>query len=759
MTMTKEFRVLAKSKPEISLEEHINDCLHIKELLQQLLPNVPVSDKIGFWEMLRIAVICHDLGKSHKEFQKMLREMKHAWNWQRHELFSLPFVLSLPLEDYQKERILLSVVGHHKDLDDLLKYVRDNYRSERTNSLLIDLAEEDKRDFEKEFLKNVDVKDTRSTLMAHNLYPSISSPVNIYDLIRRFANQNYTTGSAEFLSTLLLCGAVKQCDHLASAGIRELHFLENSDFSFLHQFSHYTHQEKSSRAIGNVILSAPTGSGKTEAAFLWLENQIRHFGQGRVFYVLPFTASINAMYERLNEAIAAKVEKVGMIHGKLADYIEKKFELSNNSFQEAEEKRKSLLNDFKTLVTPAKVVTPFQLLKYLFGLKGFEKGLFELSGSYLIFDEIHAYNPKVFAQIVVLLEFVTQQLGAKVHIMTATMPVFLRLILEKTIGDHTFIQADESLYKSFERHRVHVLDGLLRDNLSIIQERISNERKVLVVCNTVAEAQYVYESLRSDKKVLLHGSFNGEDRFDKERFVKDKDTRLLVGTQAIEVSLDIDFDVIFTETAPLDALIQRFGRVNRKRKNGICDCFIFKERNEKDSYIYTDEEVIRRTIEALSTIEKQGGIIEESALQRAIDFVYPDWTEETRSEYNQTLTYLRYAVFEELTPQKYSKEKEDAFYEQFSGVKVLPISNLKEYAQRVDEYHFIKADSLLVQINEGRFIGMLKQGGIDKERLVFESKKTRQLLEKSCYVIKRKYCHELGLLINEEENVSDFSQL
>jgi CRISPR-associated endonuclease/helicase Cas3 len=50
----------------------------------------------------------------------------------------------------------------------------------------------------------------------------------------------------------------------------------------------------------------------------------------------------------------------------------------------------------------------------------------------------------------------------------------------------------------------------------------------------------------------------------------------LIGTQAIEVSLDIDYDVIFSDPAPLDALIQRFGRVNRKRLKSPCPCLVFK---------------------------------------------------------------------------------------------------------------------------------------------------------------------------------------
>ncbi|MBK6934594.1 MAG: hypothetical protein IPH17_05910 [Bacteroidales bacterium] len=71
-----------------------------------------------------------------------------------------------------------------------------------------------------------------------------------------------------------------------------------------------------------------------------------------------------------------------------------------------------------------KVATPFQLLKSIFGLKGFEKGIFEMSGGYFIFDEIHAYDPEVIAQIKVLLEFAINHLNVKVCLMTTTLLLF-----------------------------------------------------------------------------------------------------------------------------------------------------------------------------------------------------------------------------------------------------------------------------------------------------------------------------------------------
>src|SRR5690606_9716853 len=239
---------------------------------------------------------------------------------------------------------------------------------------------------------------------------------------------------------------------------------------------------------------------------------------------------------------------------------------------------------FRTLYHPLKVVTPFQLLKHLFGIKGYEKGLVEFVGGYFIFDEIHAYNPKVFAQIKVLVEFVVQRLKASVMIMTATLPSYLKAELREATNA-TEVVADNDLYERFDRHRVVLHSGSLIDNIDVIISDLKSDKKVLVVCNTVKQSQDVYKLLKNhaETRVLLHSAFTGEDRMNHEKRLKigesneDDPIRLLVGTQAIEVSLDIDYDVIYTEPAPLDALVQRFGRVNRKRKKGVCPAIVFTE--------------------------------------------------------------------------------------------------------------------------------------------------------------------------------------
>jgi len=440
------------------------------------------------------------------------------------------------------------------------------------------------------------------------------------------------------------------------------------------------------------------------------------------------------MFERLENKIP---QKIGLVHGKLSAFIEHKFENDDliDDIQKSEIKQQ-----YKSLVTPFKIVTPFQLLKNIFAIKGFEKGIFEWAGGYFIFDEIHAYNPKVFAQIIVLLRFATSLLDVKTFIMTATLPSFLRKELEEAIGDYITIRANEELYRDFDRHRIVIKQGKLDDNFKLIQTSLNKGEKVLVVCNTVKQAQLVFCSLYSDSKVLLHSSFNAEDRSRKENKLFDEKVQLLVGTQAIEVSLDIDFDIIFTEPAPLDALIQRFGRVNRKHQKGISDCVVFEDRNKADKFVYKNEEIINRTISILQ--EKQNvnsGNVSEADLQNMIDFVYPNWDKDSKEEFDKIYTLLNGFVENELKPFIYNEKQEEDFYKQFDGVKVLPVKFYTRYKKYLQENKFIKAENLKVQISEKRYYSLSANQSIETVRDVFESIKTKKLLEQKVMVLYKKY--------------------
>ena len=352
-----------------------------------------------------------------------------------------------------------------------------------------------------------------------------------------------------------------------------------------------------------------------------------------------------------------------------------------------------------------------------------------------------------------LLKFLSEKMGASIFIMTATLPTFIKEHLKEAIGDFEEIQASQKLYENFDRHQVVMKEGFLKDNISLIQKDLDEGEKVLVVCNTVKQAQDVFSDLSKYSAILIHGGFNGRDRIDKEKKLSEKEPQLLIGTQAIEVSLDIDYDKIYTEPAPLDALIQRFGRVNRKREKGICECIVFKERNKKDEYIYA-QPVIDRTIEVLVKIIKTNqGVIKEQELQKFIDKVYPCFDEQSQQDFDSTFNALYNSIQFNLIPFEHSKDREDEFYVQFDGIKIVPASLENEYKEFLKNFDIIGSELLKVQIRKNQFGQWLSEGDLEKETYVLpHPKHDGSPIEINYFVLNRKYSKDLGLRKNKVEN-------
>lgn len=735
------FPVLAKSDPEISLERHISDCLHITEQLLICFPKIPVKNPAEFWKLLSYCVIFHDTGKAHEEFQRILYGKSNRvgkWHNQRHELFSLYFIHQSALTQGDKKRVAYIVGGHHKSAEDLCRFVQYTYDE------VMDGCISYRAECQNKLWKNKVWK----ILRKYGFTCMQTDVVDITRVVHELYKHSPVVSDSDYFEKVLMTGFMKHADHLASAGIKKLYRLSDADFSFLFSFPLFEHQLRAYRSCGNVILTAPTGSGKTETSMLWLKRQLESIGEGRVFYVLPFTASINAMYERMSKCFGGNGVFVGMLHGKLMQYLENKMNSSDNS--SVSEVQECLLEDFRSLVPPLKIVTPFQLLKNLFGLKGFEKGIAEWCGGYFIFDEIHAYDSRTFAQIIVLLEFLVNHMNARIFIMTATLPSFMSSILSDRVKHYESIVADGALYEKFSRHRVFLEKGRIQDSLDKIQNDLDSGMSVLVVCNTVEQAQNVYLRLQSPSKLLIHGSFNAEDRAKKELKLQQERVGLLVGTQAIEVSLDIDYDAIYTEPAPIDALIQRFGRVNRKRKKGVCPCHVFEESNENDKFIYPVE-YVQRTLSVLAGIVADNqGLIYERDVQKMVDLVYPDWSKEEKSEFETTYRTLSYSIAHSLSPLVYDPKSEEDFYRQFAGLKVLPVCLKSRYQEYLETRQFIKADGLLVSISESRLWSLLKDESVGSDTFYYEGA-NNILYGKDVKIILRRYDENLGLRINERE--------
>ncbi|MFQ5753275.1 MAG: CRISPR-associated helicase Cas3', partial [bacterium] len=666
--------VLAKSDGT-TLLEHIEDCLDVLSELRETLPLLPtVTNLNNFWELLFYSVYLHDWGKTHLEFQKVLSDEPNFWNHQRHEIYSVPFVDKLALTEEENLLIKRAILGHHKDFANLVKRYKSNeeleleylskwkrkksyHNSSHPEEYVQNLRFNLNYGYLKLLIKRLEKTHGKFTKREKNpLSKSVDFQRQAHPLIsiaKKALDIEFLPEEKTYWQNMILGAATKICDHYGSALIKHIHKIQSKDFEFLNEFQRrlnksgedfYQHQKRCFQTTGNCILIAPTGAGKTESAMGWLKKQLEN-AQGRAFYILPYTASINAMHARLTKAFAsdgakAENDKVGIQHGKLTQYLATLFEEATFTKVKNIEKNQKIkkLRDFhRKMVFPLKVITPFQILKYCYGVKGYEMGLTELVGAKLIFDEIHAYDQITFAQILVTLKYLIRYLHGLVMIMTATLPSFMLTELRKTLNIDEPIRAEKCLLENFDRHRVLLNDGDIFDQINAISERIRKEQRIMIVCNTVQNAQKMHERIRhlhlldSTQIILLHGRFNFKDRVQKEKMALNVNTKVLVGTQAIEVSLDADFDVLFSEPAPLDALLQRFGRVNRKRAKGIVEVNICHVGGEHDHYIYP-QNIVGRTLELLNRLD----IVKESELQNYLDFVYPDWEEKQRSEFENT---------------------------------------------------------------------------------------------------------------------------
>mgnify|MGYP002640430618 FL=1 len=253
----------------------------------------------------------------------------------------------------------------------------------------------------------------------------------------------------------------------------------------------------------------------------------------------------------------------------------------------------------------------------------------------------------------------------------------------------------------------------------------------------------MYAAIKCDNKTLLHSGFNAKDRTQKEKEVQSDDKpQLLVGTQAIEVSLDIDYDLIVTEPAPLDALLQRFGRVNRRElriltNSDEANCFVTTEIEDVHKIIY-DKTLIENTLTALE--KNQNIVINEDIVQSLLDKIYEPFELNEDNLREKFRSYL-----DNLYPFTTYEESEEEFFSQFDGIEVLPIELFEEFNEYVKQQHYLEAEKLFVSISKKKYMS-------NKHLVTFVEINN---YKKVFPLIGLKYDNELGLLNQEIENINN----
>ncbi len=369
-------------------------------------------------------------------------------------------------------------------------------------------------------------------------------------------------------------------------------------------------------APGLVIIESVMGEGKTEAALLFAERW-RDAGFAGLYFALPTQATANQLYERVASYLAQRfpdeLVALSLAHGgaRLGKDLAQLPELLPEHVGGDDGEQAGTVGAAewfstakRSLLAPFGVGTIDQLLFAVLQVRHAFVRLFGLAGKVVVIDEVHAYDTYMTALLERLLEWLGA-LSAPVVLLSATLPLERRLALLEAYhrgasGGQGRVEIEGPVtYPSIVRlehgratathvevspHSRRVV-GIERIDESeqlgpLLKKLLESGGCAAVVCNTVGRAQEVYRKLEREfagEIGLFHARFVAEDRRRIEEECLQRFGRsehhprprfVLVATQVVEQSLDLDFDVMVTEIAPADLLLQRSGRMWRHERPG-----------------------------------------------------------------------------------------------------------------------------------------------------------------------------------------------
>jgi CRISPR-associated endonuclease/helicase Cas3 len=476
---------------------------------------------------------------------------------------------------------------------------------------------------------------------------------------------------------------------------------------------------------GLTLIEAPTGTGKTETALAYAWRLLAEGMADSIIFALPTQATANAMLKRMEDAADVLFQhhpNLVLAHGKSAfndDFwkIQSRGQaLPRQGAEEAGVQCAQWLSSSRkrAFLGQIGVCTIDQvLISVLPVCHKFVRG-FGIGKSVLIVDEVHAYDSYMYG---LLGEVLRRQrlMGGSALLLSATLPHHQRSALAETWGGDLpegvdnayplvthieynaevtpFTLPDEELPEE-RAVTVEVLPkpGLLADDDLIEQmlQAAGRGAQVVIICNLVDVAQDMARRLRQQTRVqvdLFHARYRFCDRQAIEKTVLDiygkngerKVGRILVATQVVEQSLDLDFDWMITQLCPVDLLFQRLGRLHRHERTRPAGfehpcCTVLIPDDEDYGYhglIYGNTRVLWRTAQLL--LRSGGNIVFPGAYRTWIEVVYQQtaWGDEPQNILDSFDQYCIESEASQYTAKQLMKSEVEEFSDTDSNVSSL----------------------------------------------------------------------------------------
>lgn len=591
------------SHPGVPLEEHTNRALGLARLLMK-------EGELSWWTdstrraFLEMAIALHDFGKATDFFQAALRRERHKDVLSHHAHLSAFFFLHRA-EDWGRSRGMelpwlallfayLAVRHHHTDLSSV--YADLHAPDEEERAVLEDQIRHIPPEKANAFLEALDLSaDVRAGLVfdpdAFLAWLENESPKLFRSWRQRWRRRKGDRAdAAAFFHFLTGFSALLDADKLDAGAKGHLPARLVIPPDAVARYKRHAFSDASAQGLNRLreqacrevlgqplfpkehlyTLTLPTGMGKTltgMAVALKLRSTVTDATgrMPRIIYALPFLSIIDQNAERLENVLAialGQVDSRALIkHHHLADFRYR--ERDGEGVQEWDYTTSRLLTEgWHSEI----VVTTFvQLFDTLLSWRNTSaRRTNKLAGAILLLDEVQALPSVYWPLVRNLLNKVAEVLGTYVILMTATQPYLLNNARE-------LVPEPELYFRALDRMdvAVNLTPITLEDFVAGLE--LEPDKSYLFMANTIASAQRLHALLKETQDesiVFLSTGVTPKERLERISALGKGRYRFAVSTQLIEAGVDVDFDVIYRDFAPLDALVQAAGRCNRNLTSG-----------------------------------------------------------------------------------------------------------------------------------------------------------------------------------------------
>jgi len=825
-----------------------------------------LTDK--FFENLIIACFLHDLGKIDYTFQKkvfrkeerengeefknvrdFLKEESANVNVNHHEVISLLYlkifaeVFAEAESDKWMGKIGTAILLHHyndfytnrekidisevireyqrnREYSDLKNYVvflqkNRNKVEEILKELIAYIKKGVKDEFVESTLTKLEQKINFDRLNDFSEEDGLAPKLILFDPHQFDLHNKDQNKNSEWYDFFVFLGCLRRCDYSASGNVEieyqkkltdvfgdlDVKIKEKINSDCLWQEELLKHRDGE-----NLILIAPTGSGKTEFALLWAKNRGK-----KLIYTLPLRVALNDLYNRFaNEKNGYfKQDDLRILHStSFIEYLDEEKDGKDLSIDEKQ-------TTSRLFSSPLILTTPDQVFLSSIKYYGFDKLYSIYPISSVVIDEIQAYNPEMAAVIIRTIEDI-QQLKGSVLIITATFPPYFETYFEKFFKNFKKIDIEKDALgvtiknNKLKRHKISFIDKPLFEydkNKELIVKNIEDitgilnanrEKNVLITVNNVGKAVQLFKELekefesrlkikvedgnrtteeKQNKKktkeipLLLHSRLLEKEKARRIKEIKDtlekqqnkKETKdpiegmIVISTQIVEASVDIDFDILITEMSPIDSQIQRWGRIYRNRgedyRGEKPNIYIFSS-NDKGTFAIYDEDVILATEKKIKEVSDSNLVLD---YKNEIDLIKKVFSEKVQDNTQDKTLEDRYIqkIKENLKWLGYTsaekRSEAQRIFRRIAGVQVVFADLIDGNESENEEDKELK--KRLAEILNSKNIGNLSINEIVKEMEV------EQIDENLKWkVLKILYDHSINIPIFAFENLNKISK-